>query len=528
MDDDGTIVGIQDDDMSSSLQTLGEMSHRLGAVIAGVEKRGLGRIPESYVAEVHVKLLVTNTDTTVNSNRTGRRMVKIAFLGESEVGKSTLIGVLASGVLDNGQGSMRLSLLRHRHEVISGRTSSLSVEFLPFDGETKQPIRHQFESMEPLPLARQKQLLSTARVAQLIDLPGDARYQRITYGGLTSWAAPDWVCLVLAASSQAAAARDLLTLILGLELPFFVVINKCDVTSTTALTLQTEISNLIIECRRELFGEGVPPYAVSIMRTSCVTGEGIQNLVAAIFRLHQRLNLRMINYLLAENGPLTMDSDGVWDGSRSQEGVTTFLSGQTRSPSALFCVEGAHQVPEVGLILLGTVVQGLINLEQRQAPVQALIGPIDDEGSLRSITIRSIHRMRLPVTRASTGQMATLAVDGLEEEGQVHRGMMLITFEEGPAATNTINPRLPMTRTFKADLVTGDTIGDVNNGDPIHGVLYCMGGKWNARLINLQTFSQELRRRATFELIGAFICPFPGTRIIFSGPNLRLQGVIVI
>lgn len=532
VDDDGTIVGIRDENMSSSLQTLGEMSHRLGAVIASVEKQKVSCVPELYAAEVHVKLLVTNNDPTIPSNSHGRRMVKIAFLGESEVGKSTLIGVLASGGLDNGQGSMRLSLLRHRHEVISGRTSSLSIEFLPFDGDSKQPIRHQFESMEPLPLTRQKQLLSTARVAQLMDLPGDARYQRITYGGLTSWAAPDWICLVLAASSQAAAARDLLTLILGLELPFFVVINKCDLSPTTALTLQTEVANLITECRRELFGQDIPPYAVSVMRVSCVTGEGVQNLTASIFRLHQRLNLRLINYLLAENGLLSMDSNGAWGKSRTLEGegVTAPLPGQTHSPSALFCVEGSHQVPEVGHILLGTVVQGLISLEQRQTPVPALLGPIDDEGCLRSITIRSIHRMRLPVTRASTGQMTTLAVDGLKEETLVHRGMMLITFEEGVAADAMANHRLPMTRKLKANVVTGDTTVDVNSGeDPVHGVLYCMGGKWNARLVNLQTLhTREMRRRAIFELIGAFICPFPGTRIIFSGPNFRLQGVIVI
>lgn len=523
MDDDGTIVGIRDDDMTASVQTLGEMSHHLGAVIVSVEKRRVSRLPELYAAEVRIKLLV-NSDTTSGSGHGGRRMVKIAFLGESEVGKSTLIGVLASGVLDNGQGSMRLNLFRHRHEVISGRTSSLSVEFLPFDGETKQPIRHQFESMEPLPLAKQKQLLSTTRVAQLVDLPGDPRYQRVTYGGLTSWATPDWICLVLAAGSQAAAARDLLTLVLGLELPFFVVINKCDLLPTPALTLQTNISNLIVECRRELFGENVPPYTVSIMRVSCVTGEGIDNLTGNIFRLHQRLNLRMINYLLAEDGPLIA---GPRLCTEAQSQTESSSSGPTSPlPSALFCVENAHQVPEVGLVLFGTVVQGLISLEQRQSPLQALVGPMDDEGHFRSVSIRSMHRMRLAVARASTGQIVTLAVDGLEDENQIHRGMILTVFSD-PAETAGDQICLPMVRKFEADVVTGDATVEEHDGDPIYGILYCMGGKWNARLSNLHTFYLDRRRRATFELSGTAICPFPGTRIIFTGPTFRLQGIIV-
>jgi GTPase len=46
-------------------------------------------------------------------------------------GKSTLVAVLTHGadgrpLLDNGRGSARMAVFRHKHEIESGRTSSIS------------------------------------------------------------------------------------------------------------------------------------------------------------------------------------------------------------------------------------------------------------------------------------------------------------------------------------------------------------------------------------------------------------------
>ena len=54
----------------------------------------------------------------------------MAVLGNMEVGKSTLLGVLTQGEMDNGRGKVRLNLFRHLHEIQSGRTSSISHEIM--------------------------------------------------------------------------------------------------------------------------------------------------------------------------------------------------------------------------------------------------------------------------------------------------------------------------------------------------------------------------------------------------------------
>ena len=50
-----------------------------------------------------------------------------------DAGKSTLLGVLVKGGLDDGRGKMRVNLFRHKHEVESGRTSSVGMEIMGFD-----------------------------------------------------------------------------------------------------------------------------------------------------------------------------------------------------------------------------------------------------------------------------------------------------------------------------------------------------------------------------------------------------------
>lgn len=45
----------------------------------------------------------------------------MAVVGNVDAGKSTLLGVLTHGELDNGRGHARMKLFRHKHEMESGR-----------------------------------------------------------------------------------------------------------------------------------------------------------------------------------------------------------------------------------------------------------------------------------------------------------------------------------------------------------------------------------------------------------------------
>ena len=57
----------------------------------------------------------------------------VVILGGVDAGKSTLLSVLCYGDNDDGEGKGRLNLLRHRHEIESGRSSSIARTLIGFN-----------------------------------------------------------------------------------------------------------------------------------------------------------------------------------------------------------------------------------------------------------------------------------------------------------------------------------------------------------------------------------------------------------
>ena len=67
--------------------------------------------------------------------------LRICVVGNVDAGKSTLLGVLTKDNLDDGRGKARVTLFRHKHEIETGRTSSIGMELMGFDakGEVVTP-----------------------------------------------------------------------------------------------------------------------------------------------------------------------------------------------------------------------------------------------------------------------------------------------------------------------------------------------------------------------------------------------------
>ncbi len=113
--DDGIVEGLDDEEMAASLATLQAMAAALDADIS-IARRPATVDPSRSAAHVEVSFVRNSRPFTD---------VRVAVLGPVDAGKSTLVGVLTSGELDNGRGKARLNLFRHSHEILSGRTSSV-------------------------------------------------------------------------------------------------------------------------------------------------------------------------------------------------------------------------------------------------------------------------------------------------------------------------------------------------------------------------------------------------------------------
>ena len=108
-----------------------------------------------------------------------KRNIRVAVVGNVDAGKSTLIGTLTSSLLDDGRGSSRTSIMKHRHEIESGRTSTSSTHLMGFrsTGEAigaKDTVRANRRKSED-EVAKE-----SYRVISLMDLAGHEKYLKTT------------------------------------------------------------------------------------------------------------------------------------------------------------------------------------------------------------------------------------------------------------------------------------------------------------------------------------------------------------
>jgi ribosome biogenesis GTPase A len=107
------------------------------------------------------------------------RNIRVAVVGNVDAGKSTMIGTLTSSCLDDGRGSSRTSIMKHRHEIQSGRTSTASTHLMGFrsTGEAisgKDGVRANRRKSED-EVAKE-----SFRVVSLMDLAGHEKYLKTT------------------------------------------------------------------------------------------------------------------------------------------------------------------------------------------------------------------------------------------------------------------------------------------------------------------------------------------------------------
>ncbi|CZR50552.1 related to GTP-binding protein [Phialocephala subalpina] len=179
--------------------------------------------------------------------------LRITLTGPTTSGKSSLLGTLSTATLDNGRGKSRLSLLKHRHEIVSGVTSSVAQELIGYKGsEVINYAAGNVNSWTDIHGSAQD-----GRLVFVSDTGGHPRYRRTTVRGLVGWA-PHWTVLCIAAddgdnapnsAGGTSSAQDILgtagagidlakahlELCLKFDKPLVVVITKLDLASKASL-----------------------------------------------------------------------------------------------------------------------------------------------------------------------------------------------------------------------------------------------------------------------------------------------------
>ncbi|THH31777.1 hypothetical protein EUX98_g2383 [Antrodiella citrinella] len=332
--------------------------------------------------------------------------VRCAVVGNVDSGKSTTLGVLTRGALDDGRGRARVSLFRHKHEVESGRTSSVGMEILGFGPSGAPILPPTSHSNDPDVIRREKMSwedisVQASKIISFIDLAGHERYLKTTLYGLTS-GSPSCVILIVGGNAGLIGmSKEHLAIALALSVPVVVCITKIDMTPANVLAETIKQVTRILKspgCRKtpvfvksmETAVEVSQVFAKErlcpVIQLSNVTGEGLDY-------------LRTFLNLLP-----------------SSEGDTEkFIADQPLE----YCVTEVWSVPYVG-----TVVDGILNAGHVKAGDSILIGP-DSNGNFTPTSIKTIQRKRASVNSAQAGQCVSFALKRMRRAA-VRKGMVIV------------------------------------------------------------------------------------------------------
>ena len=123
---------------------------------------------------------------------------------QADAGKSTFIGVITSGCLDNGNGSARQLVSKHQHEITRGISSDITTKILDIPEKNK--------------------------ALTLIDLCGQADYLKTTTFGLTGYYADYCVIVVSANNGVQPMTIQHMKIITSLSIPILIVVTRPDIT----------------------------------------------------------------------------------------------------------------------------------------------------------------------------------------------------------------------------------------------------------------------------------------------------------
>ena len=140
IEDDGTQRGLTEDEINESINTLRRIAAELSYIVEVVHIRQVDEVAEplrgSGVNKEAVVMAAGElrfcAEIKVRKLSIQKPNVRVAVVGEHGAGKSSLVGTLFHGDLDDGRGSVRQTVFTHKHELATGETSAVAERLLGF------------------------------------------------------------------------------------------------------------------------------------------------------------------------------------------------------------------------------------------------------------------------------------------------------------------------------------------------------------------------------------------------------------
>ena len=382
--DNGDLVGVDNDEFTESFNNLSLAADKNKYSMKMLSSKNLSSNKKIYELLVREK----NDKKYID--------IKIAIAGSVDAGKSSLLGVLTTGKKDDGRGSARLSVFNYKHEVSSGRTSSIAHHILGFD-DTGKITNYSGMHKKSWPDI----VKDSSKIISFYDLCGHEKYLRTTILGLTSSFSD--LCMILVGANMGInkITQEHIFLCMTLKIPFAIVVTKIDICVNRKNVLKDTMKSInkllklpglrripykvnniddVIICSKSVKSESIVP----IFHVSNVSGVGI-DLVKHFLNL-----LRKVKTNIKED-----------------------------VKDAVLHIDTTFSVTGVGTVVGGQLISGNIKVGDKM-----MLGP--NNNSYVETQVRSIHCKRVPMQSIKYGSYVCLGLKKIDRK-MIHRGNVIIS-----------------------------------------------------------------------------------------------------
>jgi len=168
------------------------------------------------------------SDDTLFTQKMSIHHTRVAVIGSVDAGKSTLIGTLTTGILDDGRGQSRNLITKYKHEIETGRTSTISSHLLGFNTIGKPIVSSSSKTTKPKLKTEDEIAAEADKIVSLVDLAGHDKYLKTTIHGVSSGMVDYALVLVNAKHPPTHMTLQHIGLASAYGIPIVVVLTKID------------------------------------------------------------------------------------------------------------------------------------------------------------------------------------------------------------------------------------------------------------------------------------------------------------